>query len=50
MRTVTPLDSSPNSTRLQMWNNKLIDAPAIKLIGGAAVQALPAGSGSAGDR
>ena len=45
MRTVTPLDSSPNYTRLQMWNNQLTDAPAnIKLVLQAA-EDLPAGSG-----
>ena len=32
IRTATPLDSSPNYTRLKMWNNQLIDAQAtIKL-------------------
>ena len=44
MRTVTPLNSSPNYTRLQMWNNQLTHAPAnIKLVLQAA-EDLPAGS------
>ena len=44
MRTVTPLDSSPNYTRLQMWNNQLTDAPAAIKLGLEAAEALSAGS------
>ena len=44
MRTVTPLDSSPNETRLQMWNNQLTEARATIKLGLEAAEALPAGS------
>ena len=38
MRTVTPLDSSPNYTRLQMWNNQLTDARATIKLGPEAAE------------
>ena len=44
MHTVTPLDSSPNNTRLQMWNNQLTDARATIKLGLDAAEALPARS------
>ena len=44
MRTVTLLDSSPNYTRLQLWNNQLTDARATIKLGLQAAEALPAGS------
>ena len=44
MRTVTPLDSLPNYTRLQMWNNQLTDSPAAIRLVFEAAEALPAGS------
>ena len=40
MRTVTPLDSSPNYTSVQMWNNQLTDARATIKLGLAAAEAL----------
>ena len=45
MRTVTPLDSSPNYTRLQMWNNQLTEARATVKLGLEAAEALPTVSG-----
>ena len=45
MLTVTPLDSSPNYNRLQMWNNQLTNARATIQFGLEAAEALPAGSG-----
>ena len=44
MRTVTPLDSSPNYTRLQMWNNQLTGARATIKLGLEAAEALAAES------
>ena len=44
MSTVTPLDSSPNFTRLPMWNNKLTDARATIKLWLEAAEALPEGS------
>ena len=42
--TVTPLDSSPNYTRLQMWNNQLTNARATIKFGLEAAESLPARS------
>ena len=44
MHTMTPLDSSPNYTRLQMWKNQLTDVRATIKLGLEAAEALPAGS------
>ena len=52
MRTVTPLDSPPTYTRVQMWNNQLTDARATVKLGLEAAEALPGltNRGSAGIR
>ena len=53
MRTVIPLDSSPNYTRLNMKNNELTDERATINLGLEAAEALPQGltnSGFAGIR
>ena len=41
---LTPLDSSPNDTRLQMWNNQLTDARSTIKLGLDAAEALSGGS------
>ena len=41
---MTPLESSPNYTRLQMWNSQIADVPAAIKLWLEAVEALPAGS------
>ena len=45
MRTVTPLDSSASSSRLQLWKDSLTDVPASVKMGLEVVESLPAGSG-----
>ena len=47
MHTVTPLDSSPSITRIQMWNSKIADIPASNKMGLEAAESLPAGSDQA---
>ena len=48
MHTVTPLDSSPDYTSVQMWNNQLTDARATIKLGLAAAEALTTGSDQPG--
>ena len=45
MRTVTPLDSSASSRRLQLWKDSLTDVPSSVKIGLEVAESLPAGSG-----
>ena len=45
MRTVTPLDSSASSSRLQLWKDSLTDVPSSVKMGLEVVESLPAGSG-----
>ena len=45
MRTVTPLDSSASSSRLQLWKDSLTDVPVSVKMGLEVVESLPAGSG-----
>ena len=45
MRTVTPLDSSASSSRLQPWKDSLTDVPASVKMGMGVAESLPAGSG-----
>ena len=45
MRTVTPLDSSASSSRLQLWKDSLTDVPASVNMGLEVAESLPAGSG-----
>ena len=45
MRTVTPLDSSASSSRLQLWKDSLTDVPASVKMGLEVVESLPAVSG-----
>ena len=47
MHTMTPLDSSPSITRIQMWNSKIADIPASNKMGLEAAESLPAGSDQA---
>ena len=45
MRTVTTLDSSASSNRLQLWKDCLTDVPASVKMGLEVAESLPAGSG-----
>ena len=45
MRTVTPLDSSASSSRLQLWKYSLKDVPSSVKMGLEVAESLPAGSG-----
>ena len=45
MRTVTPLNSSASSSRLQLWQDSLTDLPASVNMGLEVAESLPAGSG-----
>ena len=45
MRTVTPLDSSASSSRLQLWKDSLTDVPSSVKMGLEVAESLPAGSG-----
>ena len=45
MHTVTPLDSSASSSRLQLWKDSLTDVPASVKMGLEVAESLPAGSG-----
>ena len=45
MRTVTPLDSSASSSRLQLWKGSLTDMPSSVKMGLEVAESLPAGSG-----
>ena len=45
MRTVTPLDSSARSSRLQLWKDSLTDAPSSIEMGLEVAESVPAGSG-----
>ena len=45
MRTVTPLDSSASSSRLQLWKDSLTDVPSSVKMGLDVAESLPAGSG-----
>ena len=45
MRTVTPLNSSANSSRLRLWKDSLIDVPASVKMGLEVAESLQAGSG-----
>ena len=45
MRTVTPLDSSANSSRQRLWKDSLTDVPASIKMGLEVAESLPAGSG-----
>ena len=45
VRTVTPLDSSASSSRLQLWKDSLTDVPASVKMGLEVAESLPAGSG-----
>ena len=45
MRTVTPLDSSANSSRLRLWKDSWTDVPASVKMGLEVAESLPAGSG-----
>ena len=45
MRTVTPLDSSASSSRLQLWKDSLTDVPASVKMGLEVAESLSAGSG-----
>ena len=47
MHTVTPLDSSPSISRIQMWNSKIAHIPASNKMGLEAAESLPAGSDQA---
>ena len=44
MRTVTPLDSSANSSRLRLWKDSLTDVPASVKMGLEVAESFPAGS------
>ena len=46
MRTVTPVDSSANSSRLRLWKDSLTDVPASIKMGLEVAESLPAGSGN----
>ena len=45
MRTVTPLDSSASSSRLQLWKDSLTDVPPSVKMGLEEAESLPVGSG-----
>ena len=45
MRTVTPLDSSASSSRLQLWKDSMTDVPSSVKMGLEVAESLPAGSG-----
>ena len=45
MRTVTLLDSSASSSRLQLWKDSLTDVPSSVKMGLEVAESLPAGSG-----